>query len=125
MLALGSFALALPHSLRSFAHTLVLALHALDVALARAELFPSSRSTSLKLPRALMKVSRNSSCSAERRWKRPSPNDPSMRVPHAPHSRRVTVSPSAQIGHFAITGFSMRSKMLVGLIKCQAKLSDV
>src|SRR2546421_5926108 len=68
---------------------------------------PSSRSTSLKFPRALMNVSRKSSCSGVSPWKRPRANEPSRRVPQDAHSRRATLSVSAQMGHRAITGFAM------------------
>src|SRR6266540_3414445 len=71
---------------------------------------PSSRSMSLKLPRARMKVSRNSTWSPDRAWKRPSENEPSIRVPQLSHSRRTTLSCSEQMGHFATTGFAMHRR---------------
>src|SRR5437773_3959682 len=68
---------------------------------------PSSRSTSLKLPRARMNTSRNSSCSGASAWNRPRENEPSRRVPQLSHSSRTTRSCSEQMGHRATTGLAM------------------
>src|SRR5215213_9646383 len=71
---------------------------------------PSSASTSLMMPRFLTKTSTKASCSALRRWKRPSWKRPSIWVSQLPQWSRVTASSSPQTGQRPMTGCSVTRK---------------
>ena len=69
-----------------------------------------SASTSLMMPRFLTKTSTKASCSALRRWKRPSWKRPSIWVSQLPQCSRVTASSSPHTGQRPITGCSVTGK---------------
>src|SRR5919106_3127743 len=71
---------------------------------------PSSASTSLMMPRFLTKTSTKASCSALRRWKRPSWKRPSIWVSQLPQWSRVTANSPPQTGQRPMTGWSIRRR---------------